>query len=469
MSMKIKRIDLAVLISTAISLLIIIIGWDNFTGGSEPMCLFPILYFVYYLVVCPIVYRSDYKYTLFAYSLVQWIRFVLMPATIALSTSSITYSVSHISVSIWIMIVEFLATAFFMVFMSLRRFNRTADQMPVLCGNRYVYLALGVFALILFVIYLSKGTKLLNFFVIRVGTSSRIGDVMDTGLVFVRQIITCAITFTFLSFVTNFSEQYQATKKMKYVYFSIIAAILVVSVIVGERRSAQIYSSICVSYILVRLFKEHSKRILRWVMGAAVVILALMSVYKFSYAFLYSSYLDAFRASSFSMNSFASMLQSYFGGPSAIGRAIDFASNNQVGIGNLIFDFVRSTVPISFLVKNKGIVTSVLFNRYIYGGLQDNGHVLNSTAYGYIYGGFFFCSWVMMLNLSIAMVCERNLKRTTSIEMSYVWMYIMLRFCVNLYANTPALLSAASIALVAYGLIYLGAKAVNDTLRRRKS
>lgn len=439
----------------------------KFADGGKIMILYPFFFFISYIILCPRISKSDYSFTLVSYCIVQWIRFVMLPTLVALSSNGFQ-NVPFISDSAWLMLYEFLVTSLFMFIVPFRRFERADDQLLELKGSKYVYYFLALVALGLFILFLSRGTRLLNFLIIKVQSGGvRIGDFTETGMVFINQLIVCTISYLFMTCVTSLFEKYQRTAKRIYVYISILLAMLVVSVIVGERRSAQIYSSICVCYILTRLYKQHSKKILKWVLGTAGFVLLLMSVYKFSYAFLYDSYYDAIKQSSFSIDWLADMIQSYFGGPRNTSLAIDFANRNSVGIDNLLLDFVRSTAPFSFLVKKYGVVTSVLFNRYMYGGLQDTGHVLNATAYGYIYGGFLLCPWVMILNLSIAMFFERKLKTTNCIEKAYLWLLCMLRFCINLYANTPALLSSVSISILAYGLIYLGAKLVRDIIIRR--
>lgn len=467
LKIRIGFIDVIVLLSCFLSFSIIITEWDSFLYGGALLTLFPCLFVSYYLVVKVLESRINYKYTVLSYTIVQWIRFVIIPATMALSQEKVFYSTTNLNWSLWLLLFEFLASSLFLCVASLRKIRENHDKL-YLKGNKYVYIVFIFFASMLFLYYTRKGFQLLNFIKISVGNSERSGDLEDTGLVLVRQIITCSFTFAFLIIVSFCEKRYQISRSNKYIYYSIIAAIAVVLVIVGERRSHQIYTAITTAYILVRVFHTRKRIIVTSIFGSALFVLALMSLYKFSYAFLYASYGDALKATSFSMQRLSLLLQSYFGGPNSLINIFRYADNNSNNIFDLFFDFGRSIAPISFLLKGSRQVTSVLYNQYLYRGLQNTGHVLTSTGYGYVYGGPFLCPWVMILNLLLAMIAEKQLKQTNSIEMTYVWMIIMLRFCVNLYANTPALLSAASLALLSYSLCYIGAKAVNDLLGGRR-
>lgn len=468
MKIKFRWIDIVVLFSAIASFFTIIFGWENIAGGFELLLFFPVVYLFVYIFASTYCRKSDLLYSIIAFFVIQWIRFVLMPAVMAMADNTAPYYSEIQSLAVLLMLIEFIVASGFILLMSFWKINnRDKQQRIFLKGNRYVYLLFACFAAALYLFYLSKGVKLLNFARINVGTDGRIGDITDTRMVLVRQIITCAIAFLFITVACSCSEKYEFTRKRSYLYLSILAAMLLVLVIVGERRSAQIYSSISATYLLVKLFKRHRGLIIRMVLGTAVLVIAVMTIYKVSYAFLYSSYMEALRASSMSMNKLSVTLQSYFCGPRTIAFAIAYSHASSNDIGNMIYDFLRSTAPISFFVKNSGNITSVMFNRYIYGGRQNSGHVLASAAYGYIYGGIAVFPWVMILNLFFAMIAERRLKTTNSSEMTYLWMALFLRFSINIYANTPALLSSASIQLLAYGLVYLGSKAINDGTKRR--
>jgi hypothetical protein len=179
-----------------------------------------------------------------------------------------------------------------------------------------------------------------------------------------------------------------------------------------------------------------------------------MSIYKFSYAFQYGSYAEAIRNSSFTASDISRILQGYFSGPQNVGVAIEFQSQSCLKLTNTIFDILRSIVPISFLMKGHGMVTSELFNNFIYNGLYSSGHVLSSAGYGYIYGGYILSSFFMLINIFIAMFCEKRMKVAIKTEWIYVWSYIMLRFALNLNVNLPSLVSASTIMLFTGGLLY---------------
>ena len=107
-----------------------------------------------------------------------------------------------------------------------------------------------------------------------------------------------------------------------------------------------------------------------------------------------------------------------------------------------------------------GTLVSYSFNSYIYGGSSLSGHLLSSVGDGYLCFSPVFCFIVMLLNIRLAMLCERNMKRTGSYEMIYIWGYLLLRFAYGFSLNLPGLLNSSSIMLITGGLLFKTARTV---------
>lgn len=444
-----------------ISLVIICACHSRLLDGYQMIWLMPIVYTAFILCFSKQIFYTDYTLTVMLYFGTQLLRMVIMPAVIVLAGSSLSRSVpvsaSDLEVAVGIIIVEFLIVGLITALLAQRRIANKRENTPVLAGSPVVYLAMGIFAVVIYIYFKLQNTDLVYFFTIPVGAEERVGDLIDTFLVLARQIITLAINFIFLFVVDRCYRRETLRPHKRNVNMAIFVAVLSVCIIVGERRSAQIYTAFCSCYILILAFRKQAGRILRWVCGTALVVFALMSVYKQFAGFLYDSYSEAIENASMSVGEMAGILQSYYAGPENIAIALKFGNSSGLGLSQAVFDFARSTVPISFLVKGSGSITSVLMNRYIYGGLQDTGHVLSATGYGYIFGGVGLFFWPALLNVLCAFFSEKWTKKSRSFEGIYIWLYVFLRFGLSLMANTPALLSAVTAHLLTAGLVAFGA------------
>lgn len=459
---KKQLVLLLIVIGTCFASFIICVIYGGYMeSGYELVVAFPMVYLLFLPFAFDATLKSRLKITSVLYLVIQWGRFVLLPFIIALSkghaSSYLRVSSENLNIACWLMIYEFVVCTIFIIVYQRRLINKISPESShEIGGLKIVYIVFIIIAFVVFAIYyFVYGLKLLNFLFIEVDTGARTGDIVDTGLVLVRQIVLLAIMFLFL-LVTEWAEKKrESSNKNYYFYIALIVALFSICLIVGERRSAQIYAAFCCSIVLIRAFPNQRKKIIRLIAIVAGIVLLFLSIYKFSYAFMYSSYSEALRNSDFSTGSIAKILQAYFAGPENVGKAIEFSQHTDIGVFHWSYDALRSTVPISFIMKGKGELTSVLFNNYIYGGLQNNGHVLSSLGYGYIYFTPVFCPIVMLVNLLISFFFEKKMLQCKSYEMLYIYAYVMLRFALNISANTPALISASTIMLFTGGLVVI--------------
>ncbi len=452
-----------VLVTSFISFIIGLLNIPNIKTGYEAVAFMPIIYMFIFLLSINFITKTDYKITATVFFAFQWIRFCLMPAIIAIAgenceNNGISVSVSHLRLATVLISLEFIVSSIFLWFMARKKIKIREKTRLHLSGSTFAYFLFGILAVFIFLYNLRRGVRLVNFLVIPAGSEERLGDIVDTSTVIARQIFLLATMIAFLV-VTNYCvKRYNLTQKQKYFYISIIVALLNVCIIIGERRSAQIYTAFCCCYVLILAYPYKKKKILFWVCGTAGIVIIFMSIYKVFNAFAYASYEEAMNNAEFTIGGFSQTLQSYFLGPQNVALAIRFAKSSHLNLFNLIFDFCRSTVPISFLFKNSGVTTSVMFNNYLYHGAQDSGHLLSSVGYGYIYGGILFCWCTMVLNIACALFCEKMLKTRKNYEEIYLWAYVMMRFVFSLIINTPALISASSIMLFTAYIVILAAR-----------
>lgn len=463
MRIRVTLMTVSIFVSAIISLLLILANWRNIPDGYGLIVLFPLIYIFVFIIWFKIGHsKVKLPITLSGYLILQWLRFVALPPLIALSgenagSSYINPDPETIFLATFIMMFEFVIGASFLKFLLLKEKIKEPSAKRSLAGNKGIYLVFIVFAMAIF-IYFQSQMNLVNFILVSVGTGARIGDHTTPILVLVQQILIVAMIIIFVWTLDYCRKKYDVTGKNIYVNIPLIVALINVCIIIGERRSAQIFAAFCSIVLLITAFPKQKRKILWIIGGVASSVIGLMSIYKFSYAFLYDSYAQALQNSSFDISTTAQMLQSYFVGPEIVAKTIEFSRNVDLNILNISFDFLRSIFPLSLLLKDNGDVTSVVFNNYIYSGSQSTGHVLSSVGYGYIYFGILLSPIIILLNIFIATKLEKMMYESYSYEMMYIWGYLLIRFVANLVANTPALISPMTIMLFTGGMLVVMAR-----------
>ncbi|WP_313468639.1 hypothetical protein [Carnobacterium sp.] len=463
MKIKINLINIFILISGVVSTLITIYNFEKIKSGYELILFFPLFFcLLYFLTFGKSKIMDSYiPITTFIFIVLQSIRFILMPPIIAMAgenngTHFLNPAESSIQLATILMIFDIFVTTLCIYFFSIKKKKKVVQDLRIQ-GNKYVYVIFLIFSLALY-LYVGRTVKLFHFLVVPLTGNERIGDITDTPLVIAQQIVMVSMIVLFLWIVSIFLKKYNLKNKNIYFYFSVMFAIINVGIIIGERRSAQIYAAFCSIWILIHAYPKKVKKIIFIISSVALVILSFMSIYKVSNAIAYGSYTNAIKNSQFNVSWLSSTLQSYFAGPQDLAVIIEFKESTELKIENFIFDLLRSTVPISFFIKNIGTVTSEIFNNYLYNGMQRTGHVISSTGYGYLYFGILFAPFFSVINIVMAIFFERKMTTSISYEMSYMWAYLFIRVAVNLTANTPALINQITIMLCTGGFLFQVAK-----------
>ena len=210
------------------------------------------------------------------------------------------------------------------------------------------------------------------------------------------------------------------------------------------------------------MFPSAQKRINRAIIGAAVFVLIMMTVYKHFNAFLYDSYSEAIENASFNEVFSPGMFDAYFYGINTIVKNINFGEISQLGIFHSLYDLARCTFGLNFCVPRNIGLTSELYNLYLYGGEQSHGYLLSSIGYGYIYLGIVLAPLFSCINIICLMFFERKMKTATSVEMTYIWAFVFMRFGFGVLGSLPPLVSLITRYLFFSGSIYLLAKKINN-------
>lgn len=458
-------IDIIVIFISIIATIICKFTNVPITSGYELLWIHPLIFsIVYMFIYIPMIRLDKFKVTVYSVIVLSWLRCVAIPVTSALSgvyngVSYIYVSKESIEFAILLVAFELIVTSIVLYILvntnkDYKKIKNSKDFVLELKGSKKVYILYILFAIVIYIL-IGRNLNIVNFLVISPTEGERQGDILNTNLVLIRQIIICATVFLFAYMVDILKHKYDKSRNIKYVYYSILFGIFNICIIVGERRSVQIYTCLVVLSILLSAFKNHKRKIIFFIVSSAGVVLLLMSIYKHFSAFIYGSYIDAIKSNPLDIGEIATMLQSYFFGTQNVATAIEFKKVCNLNILNMLYDFGRSTFGLSFLLKGDMSVTSQYFNMYIYSGTQNTGHIISGVSYGYIYLGTILSPFIVSMNMYVCIKLESWLSKINSYELIYIIGYVLVRFSTNIYVSSPQLINLSSIMFVSCGLIYI--------------
>lgn len=333
-------------------------------------------------------------------------------------------------------------------------------------GNRILYVVFLMIVVVLFILFRRSGDLKLNFILIDSNTNNRVGDIDTTLTSFIAMILRAAMAFAYLVFLQHWNRTNRSLVRRtsgglsKGYMISLFMALLIICVIIGERRTAQLYTMFALCCTMIKVFPNKRKHTILIMTASCVAVLILMSIYKVFNAFAYSSYSIAIRNSTFNMRLIAEQIDSYFYGPITTMMNISYANSTNASIGTMFYDVARSTFGISFLLKNKGVLTSELYNAVLYGGAARSGYLMSSIGYGCIYLGYVLSPVVTIIRLLFTIGFERRMKKTRSLEYTYLWSYCFIANIFSFYGSIIPHINSLSRMIISYAFVILCASFV---------
>ncbi|WP_323703207.1 capsular biosynthesis protein [Mammaliicoccus sp. Dog046] len=424
------------------------------------------------LLILPIVYlfskillssinNTNIKFTKFIFDLYGFIRLVVIPICIVMFNDKIVdnlpLGIDYFDKGAILICIEYLVGTIFLLILSSYRFkkgiiNHQKYSDYTLLGNKFVYLIFILISLGLFIV-IPGVRETVSFFVIKTNATGRGTEDASSIVILVRMCIQLSLLLIFVLTSLHFYKKYIKVNKIIYVIIPLVIGLINICLIVGERRTVQLYTLIAVLAITSILFKKHKFKINMVIISSGVVILLLMTLYKELYIFNYASYSDALSSKSVSDIKFVDQLQSYFYGPHNVGASIDYLNYYTGNIKEFFYDLVRSTSGLNMFVNKDGLITSQLFNKLIYGNKQLTGHLISSAGYGYIYLGPVLFPLILIFNLTLSTIIENLVKRTNKLEIIFIGTYVYMRVATNIFGNPMPIISMLSSIVVVYGTV----------------
>lgn len=319
-------------------------------------------------------------------------------------------------------------------------------------GSQIVY---GVVALVgvalIVIVGIPRG--LLNFGRIAEGTIEIERSSFDMLLI---QIMIAGAWLMYLLILHRQGLRYRRRRSLMPFLIALIAGILLLMLIFGDRRSIQIYTGIAVATTLFAVFPDRKRAILSAIVFSTVSVIAMVSFWRM-FARQDIDLSTAELVGEAFISTLATSLQSYSGGPYQLAVANGVLISEQVGLGNVVFDFLRSTFIVNFFVDDSRMLTSQIMNLNIYEGNFLSGWLIFTASYGSTTLGPILAPFFLILNISLAMWSERVFRRARGLEVRFLFIYLVARMLSFPFVATPLLISFFTLQLFTIGLIFLGA------------
>lgn len=340
--------------------------------------------------------------------------------------------------------------------------------------NRYGIVLLFSMVAIMFIAFsYPQVLSQISFMSIRVNTAQRIGLLAAKSSSFdsiMKQVFVTALLSLYVVAITAVKKRIYPRNPQFAFSISMLFTLLIIGVIVSEQRSTQVYSAFAGVVLMTQLFPE-KKKTTAWIIGSfAVFILTVLSIYKVFYAFKYESYADALRHSNYAIEEFTKDLEIYLLGPVILASSLLFSKTKEFifDIKQLLYDFGRSTIGISFLLKNtNSILTSEAYNLFISNGIYKSVYLLPITGQGYAFFGFILSPMLICIFYSVAIRLENVIKTSKSTYVVFFVSYAYIRIATSMVsANLNSVVVASSTVAISAGSIYLGQKIFDNLFVR---
>lgn len=452
---------------------------NNFEGYAL-LAILPLVYgIVFNIIFFPLIYVKK-SYTVIIFSACCFLRCVLLPVLQSLYpvygfSSFSTMDTGILQKSILLMAYELIVcSVFLMIFFLVKKdkqgINKTKDRKIYFKDGKSVIICFVTISLITLVVF-PQSLKSINFFIMQSGTGTRISSSENSTLdMLLRQIFIIGQLSLYVLVINRMKNRYEKLQKNKYIVISLLFTIINLGIIVGEQRSVQVYFAFASVYLIGLSFPKYKNKLTKIIVFAAIMVLVLMTIYKQFYAFRYDSYIDALSHNSIDMFEVTRTAEIYLLGPQSVAAGILLGNDTSLfSMGRLIYDFMRSFIGLSFLVKDIDMLTtSNLFNLFVTNGRMISSYLLPITAQGYLYFGLILSPVLMIGFLKVSLYLEKVFLNSQSIYVTFFAAYAFIRSATCIVsANINSVITAISLIIMSAGLVYLGQWIIGKLTRQK--
>ena len=462
-------------VTSLVSILLCLFKLGEIDDAFQWIIMLPILYFP---VVMLLYYNAKKKHfdgmiTLFVYIALQWIRCVLFPGMGALSgyfrISGMLYTNERTAMTATLLSVyELIVTGavWLLIIMNSRPKPKIEGRQYRLCGNYQVYILYSLFTLVLYFWRFRGGYTFFALSLTGGRTRNQEVSVALSSMISYGMLL-AAVVIVYFAY-----KRYEETRNIKYYWIALLTALIKIGIIpsASESRMAILYDIVAFLIILPSLFPDKKKNIVQIVVAFGVVMIVLMSVYKFFRAFFYSSYLDAIQrgANRFDLYQYTGLVNSYFYCVPNISRNLYISEQMPLGYKNMLWDVVDNVFGFKYLLPSGTETTISMYNMYIYSGEARAGHLYSSISHGVQYLGLILSPLATTINICVAIKAEQVMKRIRSVDVLYISAVIFSRIAYNMFACFTMSLNYCSRTIIIGGVVIGGASLISRHINTRK-
>jgi hypothetical protein len=426
--------------------------------GYSLLFILPLTFFISFNVFLWPSYGRSNSFTIACIIITAFIRYVVLALSYAFEPcynvgDYITHNAGSISNALIFMSYELLFISLY-CYLFIRR-NVAYNNLEIsyivdyhISNNFFTYLY--IIICFVFVAFNKEVFGSIHFLRLSADTDSRVaGETLSTTLLIARQFFQTGLILSFTVFACYLCRSYLSSTNSIYVYISVLAALIVVSFIIGEQRAVQVYVAFATIFFLCRLFPRDKKMIITSISFLVVFVITFLTIYKTFYAFRSGSYQEAL-SGGFSALSLSYQFEIYALGPVSVSAVFDLLDTHSPAFFTLILDFLRSTIGPSFFVKKYEMgTTSVLYNLFITQGTNPSGFLIPISAQGAMYLTPFFGPLLICLYYRLAFWQEKIIKKTANpyICVFIGFMYIRFATCM-VTSNINTINTMASLVVI---------------------
>lgn len=259
-----------------------------------------------------------------------------------------------------------------------------------------------------------------------------------------------------LIFISYYSKKYLQTKKVKYVYFSVIAIGINMLFVHDISRFSILLPTIVFTYLILQLYPKHRGRILK-----IVFLFALLSI---GFTTLIKMFSESRGGSdnSYDIASWAVTIQQYFMGQRDVGIGLYVADKiPKMGFLNIFNDIISNVIGLNqFYVP---ALDSLSLYNYEYNQGPWVDKIFPNICAGYTYFGFILSPIITITFVYLSIFFDIKSYTVKSVEYKFLWVYSSLICGFIMMQWYPMIVCILTNNILLLYIIFI----INDSLRKR--
>lgn len=464
-----KLIDLFCLILPIVSFLFCLLK------GYTILSFMPLVFLIIYIIFIRSLYSTSIKITFYILMVFNIIRMVIIPFIISVKSDFFIDNVrlgrENINSGIYLTIYEFIIVSLIFYFINLKINNNSPivdrNKKYTIYGSKYIYILLSIFGIL--ILFLNPEVRnTISFLIIKSTDGSRLDENINLNTLILRQFVLISIVLLFIVVSNFYYRLYKVNQKLIYILIPLCLGMFNVGIIVGERRSLQIYTLIITIILLLSLFKKHGKFITYSLLVVGLFVLLGMTVYKEFYAFQ-GGYSEAIQNNLENGDfQWTDRLQAYFYGIHTVAANIDIINYVDTNFYQFFYDNIRSVIGSSLLINSDSLLMSQIYNHVLFGPGVDTGQLFSSIGYGSIFFGVLLSPVVTSINIIACIVFELLFLKSNYIDVKYLLGFIVLRIAFNIYSSSPPIINQVTLFAFPFILILLFSRFIKISLTSKE-